>query len=131
MVKGEYRQAVASAFRCLRLFGIDIPAHPTWEQVQAEYETVWRNLEGQPIERLIDQPLMTDPELQAAMRVLSAANPPAYFTNFLLCCLLRCRIVTVSMHHPMSPSSPSGYTPFGFILRPPFHRSTRAHPFTR
>src|SRR6202035_281439 len=41
IVKGEYPQAVASALTCLRLFGIDIPAHPTWEQVQAEYETIW------------------------------------------------------------------------------------------
>jgi len=69
-VKGEHAQAVDSALRCLGLFGIDIPAHPTWEQVQAGYETVWRNLDGRPIEGLIDLPLMTDPELQAAMRVL-------------------------------------------------------------
>ena len=75
-MKGEYPQAVASALTCLRLFGIDIPAHPTWEQVQAEYETVWQNLDGRPIESLIDLPLMTDPELQAAMQVLSALNPP-------------------------------------------------------
>jgi hypothetical protein len=35
------------------------------EQVQAEYEAVWRNLDGRPIESLIGLPLMTDPELQA------------------------------------------------------------------
>src|SRR6266849_5471084 len=68
-LKGEYRQAVASASACLNVFGIDIPAHPTWEQVEAEYETVWRNLEGRPIETVIDLPLMTDPEMQAAMQV--------------------------------------------------------------
>ena len=52
--------------------GIDMPAHPTEEQVQAEYETVWQTLDGRPIESLIDLPLMTDPELQAAMQMLSA-----------------------------------------------------------
>ena len=46
------------------LFGIDLPAHPTWEQVQAEYESVWQPLDGRPIESLIDLPLMTDPELR-------------------------------------------------------------------
>ena len=71
IVKSENPQAVASALTCLRLFGIDLPAHPTWEQVQAEYETVWQHLDGRPIESLIDLPLMTDPELQAAMQVLS------------------------------------------------------------
>src|SRR5258707_399758 len=131
IVKGEYPQAVASALTCLRLFGIDISAHPTWEQVQAEYETVWRNLEGQPIERLIDQPLMTDPELQAAMRGLSAANPPAYFTDFLLCYLLRCRIVNVSMQHGTSGASAYGYASFGFILGPVFHRYSEGYRFSR
>jgi len=39
-----------SALTGLRLFGIDIPAHPTREQVQAEYEAVWQTLNGRPIE---------------------------------------------------------------------------------
>src|SRR6266481_4026423 len=131
LLKGELPRAVDSALRCLRLFGIDIPAHPTWEQVQAEYERVWRNLDGRPIERLIELPLMTDPELQAAMRVLSAANPPAYFTDFHLCCLLRCRIVNVSMQHGMSGASAYGYASFGFILGPVFHRYGEGYRFGR
>jgi hypothetical protein len=55
-----------------------MPAHPTWEQIRAEYETVWRNLDGRPIESLIDLPLMTDPELQAAMRLLFVLAHAAY-----------------------------------------------------
>jgi predicted ATPase len=64
IVKSENTQAVDSALTCLRLFDIDIPAHPTREQVEAEYETLWQNLKGRQIEDLIDLPLMTDPELQ-------------------------------------------------------------------
>ena len=131
IVKGEYPQAVASALTCLRLFGIDIPAHPTWEQVQAEYETIWQTLSGRPIESLIDLPLMTDPELQAAMRVLSAANPPAYFTDFHLCCLLRCRMVNASLQHGTSGASAYGYVSFGFILGPVFHRYSEGYRFGR
>jgi hypothetical protein len=29
---------------CLCLFGIEMPAHPTREEVQAEYEIIWQNL---------------------------------------------------------------------------------------
>jgi hypothetical protein len=36
----------------LRLFGIDLPAHPICEQVHAEYETVWKTLNSRPIESL-------------------------------------------------------------------------------
>jgi PAS domain S-box-containing protein len=131
IVKGEYPQAVAGALTCLRLFGIDIPAHPTWEQVQAEYEMFWRNLEGRSIEGLIDLPLLTDPELQAALRVLSAANPPAYFTDFHLCCFLRCRMVNVSVRHGTSGDSAYGYASFGFILGPVFHRYGEGYRFSK
>src|SRR6202162_6438822 len=100
-VKSENAQAVASALTCLRLFGIDIPAHPTWEQVQAEYETVWQTLNGRPIESLIELPLMTDPELQAAMQVLSTLEAPSHFTDFHLFCLLARRMAHVATLHVM------------------------------
>ena len=116
---------------CLRLFGIDLPAHPTWEQVQAEYETVWQTLDGRPIESLIDLPLMTDPELQAAMQVLSVLTPASYDTDFHLFCLLVCRMVNVSMQHGMSGASAHGYAHLGSILGPVFHRYSEAYRFAK
>ena len=81
ILKSENHDAVATALTCLRRLGIDMPAHPTQEQVQAEYETVWQVLDGRSIESLIDLPLMTDPVLQAAMQVLSEMTTPAYFID--------------------------------------------------
>ena len=121
-VKSENAQAVASALTGLRLFGIDIPAHPTWEQIQAEYEAVWQTLNGRPIESLIDLPLMTDPEQQAAMQVLSTLLGPAYFTHFHLFCLLVCRMVNVSTQHGMCGASAHAYGHWGIVLGPVFHR---------
>jgi predicted ATPase len=40
VLMGEHPLAIDSALGCLRRFGIDLPAHPTLEQVRAEYETV-------------------------------------------------------------------------------------------
>ena len=91
IVKSENPQAVDSALTCLQLFGIDIPAHPSWEQVQAEYETVWRNLDGRPIEDLIDLPLMQDPEMQAATRLLSTFRSSLlYRSNSFACNCAAC-----------------------------------------
>src|SRR6202051_1867378 len=104
-MKSENPQAVASALTCLRLFGIDLPAHPTAEQGQAEYETVWQTLDGRPIESLVDLPMMTDPELQAAMQVLSVLTPAAYFTDYQLFCLQLCRMVNISIQHGTSGAS--------------------------
>jgi PAS domain S-box-containing protein len=131
VMKSENQQAVASALAGLLLFGIDFPAHPTWEQVQAEYETVWRKLDGRAIENLIDLPPMTDPELQAAMRLLSALIPASYSSDLNLLCLHLCRTVSISMQHGTSGAAAHGYVSFGYALGPFFHRYTDGHRFAR
>jgi PAS domain S-box-containing protein len=131
VVKSDNPQAVDSALTCLRLFGIDVPAHPAREQVQAEYETIWRNLEGRPVESLVDLSLMTDPELQAAMRLFSALFDAAYFTDLHLFCLLLCRMVNISLQHGTSGPSAHGYGRLGTILGPVFHRYRDAPRFAK
>jgi predicted ATPase/signal transduction histidine kinase/CheY-like chemotaxis protein len=128
-VKSENPQAVASALTCLRLFGIDLPVHPTQEQVRAEYETVWRNLEGRPIGSLIDLPLMTDPQLQVAMRLLSALFDAVYFTDFHLLCLHLCRMVNISLQHGTTGASAHACGWLGAILGPVFHRYREGYAF--
>jgi PAS domain S-box-containing protein len=130
-VQSEYPEAVASALVCLRLFGIDIPAQPGPEQVQAEYETVWQILDGSPIEGLIDLPLMTDPELLAAMQVLSTLLGPAYFTDSHLCCWLVCRMVNISRRHGTCGASAHGYAYLGCLLGPVFHRYDDGYRFVK
>jgi PAS domain S-box-containing protein len=131
VLRSENQQAVDSALSCVSLFGIDLPAHPTWEQVQAEYETLWRTLGGRQIESLIDLPLMTDPELQAAMRVLSELTPAAYLTDLRFCCLLMCRMVTVCMQDGMTPASAHACGYWGTLLGPIFHRYRDTHCFAK
>jgi PAS domain S-box-containing protein len=127
VMRSENPQAVASALACLRLFGIDLPAHPTREQVQAEYESAWRTLDGRPIESLIDLPVMTDPNLRAAMQVLSVVTPAARYTDFHLWCLLACHMVTLSMQHGMTGPSAHGFGYWGSMLGPVFHRYQDGH----
>jgi predicted ATPase/signal transduction histidine kinase len=130
-VKSENAQAVATALTCLHLFSIDIPARPSEAQVQAEYEMVWSNLAGRPIENLIDLPIMTDPVLQAAMQVLSTLLGPAYFTDLHLFSLLVCRMVNVSMQHGMCGASAHGCAYLGGLLGPLFHRYSEAYRFAK
>jgi predicted ATPase len=122
---------VDSGLTCLRLLGIDLPAHPTWEQVHAEYESVWQTLDGRPIESLIDLPLMTDPELNAAMRVLAVLHPSAYYTDFHLYCLVACRTAKVGLQHGVSEASLLGFAILGLILGPAFHRYSEGYRFAK
>src|SRR5262249_6088886 len=130
-VKGEYPQAVASALMSLRLFDMDIPAHPTQEQVQAEYETLWRSLQRRPIDALIDLPLMTDPDLLAAMQLLSIFLEAAYFTDPDLYSLLLCRMANVSILHGTSGASAYGVGLLGTLVGHVFQRHAEAYRFTR
>jgi len=130
-VKGEYPQAVISGLTCLKLFGIDFPVHPTQEQIQSEYETVCQTLNERSIENLIDLPLMTDPEVQAAMQVLSILGAPAYLTDSRLFCLLSCRMGKLSMQHGTSGASALGYAYLGNFLGPIFHRYADGYRFVK
>jgi PAS domain S-box-containing protein len=131
VIKSENQQAVASALTCVRSFGIDLPAHPTWEQVQAETEAVWKTLDGRSIESLIDLPMMTDPEMQAAMQVLADLMPAAYLTDLRLCCLQMCCMVNVSLQYGMSGACAQAYCRWGTLLGPVFHRYRDADRFAK
>jgi PAS domain S-box-containing protein len=122
VLTGEHPQAIDSALASLRLFGIDLPAHPTVEQVRAEYEMVWQTLGGHSIESLIDLPLMTDPKIRAALQVLSVLAGPATFTDFQLFCLLACRMVSLSIQHGVSGAAAYGYACLGSVLGANFQR---------
>ena len=129
IMKSEYQEAVDSALECLRLFGIEMSVHPTREQVQCEYEKVWRNLGGRSIESLADLPLMTDPEIQATMRVLSVLYSPAFFIDTNLFSLSICHIVNLSLKYGATDASAHGYAYFGFILGPAYNRYAEGYRF--
>ncbi|WP_246257755.1 trifunctional serine/threonine-protein kinase/ATP-binding protein/sensor histidine kinase [Pararobbsia alpina] len=132
VMKSEYPKAIESALECLRLFGIEMRPHPAHEEVQAEYEKIWSGIGGRPIERLIDLPLMTNPDMQAAMRVLSVLNAPAYFTaDINLACLHLCHMVNITLRYGTTDASTYGYAWFGAILGPMFHRYSDGDRFCR
>ena len=127
----EHPQAIDAALACLRLFGIDAPAHPSDEQVRQEYEAVWRNLDGRPIESLIDLPRLTDPEIQAVLEIFPVVQPSAFFTDIKLSQLLLGRNVNLSMQHGMSGPSTHGLAWFGALLGPAFRRYREGYEFAK
>ena len=74
---------------------------------------------------------MTDPELLAAMQVLSVLTAPAYFTDLRLCCLQACRMVKISLQHGISGDSASAYGHLGIVLGSVFHRYSEGYRFAK
>ncbi len=129
VMKSEEPRAVACALECLRLFGIEMSAHPSSEQVQVEYEKVRRNLGERSIESVIDLPLMKDAEMQAAMRVLSVFYGPAFTVDNNLFYLCVCHMVNISLKYGITDASAHGLALFGRILGPLLGLYREAHLF--
>ena len=122
LMRGEHPQAIDRGLECLRLFGIEMPAHPTREHVQFEYQGIYQQLGNRSIESLIDLPLMTDPEMHAAMGVLSVIAAPAFNTDINLMYLFFCQIVKTTLKYGTTGASTHGYAELATILGPVFHR---------
>ena len=122
IIRNEYWQAVDTGLDCLRVLGVEIPVHPTREQVQTEYEAIWQNLGERSIESLVDQPVMVDSEMQAAMGILSEIRAPANNTDINLHYLVTCRMVNLSVRLGTTDASTHGYAGLATILGPVFNR---------
>lgn len=83
----------------LREAGIAWSPHPTDEDVREEYERLWVQLGGRPIEALFDLPVMGDPDWRATMEVLTELSAPAYFFDAKLWCLVLLRMANLSAEH--------------------------------
>ena len=129
ILRAEYWQAVDNGLDCLRLLGIDIPAKPTRDQVDAEYELIWQNLGERSIDSLVDLPVMVDPVIEAAMSVLSEIRAPANNTDINLHYLATCRMVNLSIAYGITDASAHGYAGLATILGPVFNRYTDGYLF--
>jgi PAS domain S-box-containing protein len=131
VVRSENAQAIDTALECLRMFAIHMSAHPSDDEVRAAYESVWKNLGDRSIRSLIDLPLMSDKEMQAAMRVLSVLYAPAVFTDANLLALHLCEMVNLSLRYGTTEAVAVGYGWFGVLLGPVFHRYAEGHEFAK
>jgi predicted ATPase/signal transduction histidine kinase len=131
LMRGEYRQAIERGLECLRLLGIDVPATPSREQVRLEYEKIYQQLGSRSIESLIDLPLMTEPDMQAAMGVLSVMAAPAFNTDINLMYLFFCQMVSATLKYGTTGASAHGYAELATILGPVFHRYLDGYRFGR
>ena len=124
LVKSEHSKAAACALASLEPFGIMVPARPTWDQMLAEVDELWRELEGRSVESLVDLPLMTDPDLLAAMRLLATIFDAIGLSDLNLWCraVAACRMTSISLQHGVSGASAAAFVFLATALGPVFGR---------
>ena len=131
VVRSEISEGLESSLECLQLFHITMSSRPSREEVDAEYRLVWKNLKGQSIESLVDGPLITDPNMHAAIRVLAILTGPALYADINLYYLHFCKMVNLSLTHGICDASAFGYAGFGAILCQPFGRYAEGYAFAK
>jgi predicted ATPase/signal transduction histidine kinase len=112
--------AVAAAFDYLQRAGVDLPLHPTDDQLRQEYEQVLQQLENRSIESLLDLPPMTDPVAKANLDVLAAVEAHSFLVNQNLRCFVVARIVNLSLKYGNSDGSCIAYVQLGWLVAPRF-----------
>jgi len=113
---GRSDRAVEVCLDYLRHIGVEWSAHPTTEEVEREYERIWRQLGSRSIEELVELPLMTDPERRATMDVLTAVVTPALMIDENLHCMVICRMANLSLEHGNNDGSCFAYAWLGVLL---------------
>jgi len=112
--RGALGPAIDSAIACLRQYGIELSPQPSLEQIEEAERTVEQLLGEESIEALLSLAPMRDPDMEAAMSVLAAFLPTAYFFHPHLHHLVACQMVILTLRHGLTPASTVGLAAYGF-----------------
>jgi predicted ATPase/signal transduction histidine kinase/GAF domain-containing protein len=109
-------RAIDVGLAYLRQAGIDLPRHPTDEDVHNEYERVRQLLARISLEQVPDLPLMSDTHWHAIMDVFADLMPPLLFTPGNLHDLLLLRMASISLEHGNCDASCYAYARLNLVL---------------
>jgi len=114
--QNQQLKAIKTALIFLKRLNINFPEEPSQEDVRLALQKMQISLLGKPIPSLIDLPIMTDPKIILAMRVMGAVTPAAYHVLPNLLILLALKQVDLSLEYGNVSESIFSYACYGFIL---------------
>jgi predicted ATPase/signal transduction histidine kinase len=110
----HYEKAIQIGLETLKLFGLDLPEHPSMEEIQALFFTVEGAI-GEPMD-LLDAPAMILPEPERMVSLLMNLVPPTYLVNQPLLGLIVLKMMEITLEHGNTLLSVFVYTWYGTIL---------------
>ncbi len=109
-------QTIAVARDALLQLGIELPAEPDEAKMGTALQALAAQLQGRKIEELVDLPVMTNPQTQAAMQLSSMLFPTIFQGMPGLLPLLSSTMVSLSLQFGNAPASTVGYAIHGMVL---------------
>lgn len=112
----ERTKGLELGYEHLRILGFEISQAPDDDMVRAEARKVLADLGERRIEDLMDLPIMTDPEMKAALDIIVGQAASAWFTNPNVFDVQNCYGARISMKYGNGPHSATCYAYVGMIL---------------
>ncbi|MEG5037582.1 MULTISPECIES: AAA family ATPase [unclassified Microcoleus] len=109
-------EAIAVARDALWQLGVELPTEADEALIGKALQSVAEQLSGRKIDELIDLPVMSDPQTQAAMPILAMLFAPILQGIPGLVPLLSSTMVSLSLEFGNAPASTVGYAIHGLVL---------------
>jgi len=109
-------EAIQISLQLLEQLGVYLPIHPTAEDVQQAFQKNALKLADKPIADLIDLPIISEPEMLAAMQLLVNMCASAYFAIPPLFALIVLKMVGLLMERGNMMLAPFAYAAYGILL---------------
>ncbi|MEG4577432.1 AAA family ATPase [Microcoleus sp. N3A4] len=109
-------ETIAVARDALLQLGIELPAEPDDAKIGKALQALGSQLSGRKIDELVDLPVMTNPQTQAAMQLSGMLFPPIFQGMPGLLPLLSSTMVSLSLQFGNAPASTVGYAIHGMVL---------------
>jgi len=109
-------EAIAVGRNALLQLGVEFPTEPDEALISKALQTLKSQLQGRQIEELVDLPVMTNSQTQAAMQMLGMLPGPILMGKSGLLPLLSSTMVSLSLSFGNAPESSVGYALHGMML---------------
>jgi predicted ATPase/two-component sensor histidine kinase len=112
----KYPEAIAAGRQALATLGISLPDNCYEEARNEEIAEVRHELASRSVASLIDLPLMSDPAVLMASRILITMGPPCYRSHQRLWSVIVPKVVNLTLRYGNIPQVGYSHTAFGGLL---------------
>lgn len=112
----RYPEAIASGRQALDALGINLPGENFEESRNQEIALVRQELGSRPVSTLVELPVMTNPEMLMASKILITMGPPCYRSHQLLWSVIVPKVVNLTLRYGNIPQVGYSHTAFGGLL---------------
>ncbi|MBD2387807.1 AAA family ATPase [Cylindrospermum sp. FACHB-282] len=116
VAQSKLLEAIEIGLHLLEKLGVHLPNQPTFEDVQQAISATASKLANRAIEDLVDLPIMSEPEVLAAMQLLTSMCASAYLAVPPLFLLTVLKMVDLLVEYGNMMLAPFAYAAYGIIL---------------